>query len=64
VALFNVLINLWLIPAYSWRGAAASSIVSDAVLARSVGAAVFILLRRSQKDPAVRAVIEESGAAA
>jgi O-antigen/teichoic acid export membrane protein len=64
VALFNVLINLWLIPAYSWRGAAASSIVSDAVLACSVGAAVFILLRRSQRDSAVRTVIEESGAAA
>jgi O-antigen/teichoic acid export membrane protein len=26
VALFNILINLWVIPAYSWRGAAVSSI--------------------------------------
>src|ERR1700728_805478 len=32
VAGFNVLINLWLIPAYSWRGAAWSSIGSDALL--------------------------------
>jgi O-antigen/teichoic acid export membrane protein len=48
VAIFNVLLNLWLIPAYSWRGAAWSSIASDALLACSIGAASFILLRRSQ----------------
>jgi O-antigen/teichoic acid export membrane protein/predicted glycoside hydrolase/deacetylase ChbG (UPF0249 family) len=33
VAGFNVLINLWLIPAYSWRGAAWSSVATDALLA-------------------------------
>jgi O-antigen/teichoic acid export membrane protein len=33
VALFNVGINLWLIPAYSWRGAAWASIASDGLLA-------------------------------
>jgi O-antigen/teichoic acid export membrane protein len=49
VALFNVLINLWLIPRYSWRGAAWSSIASDALLALSVGAAVYILSRTSAK---------------
>ena len=49
VAIFNVLINFWLIPAYSWRGAAWSSIASDALLAISVGMAVFILSRRSQR---------------
>lgn len=49
VALFNVLINLWLIPRYSWRGAAWSSIASDALLALSVGTAVYILLRTSSK---------------
>jgi len=32
-ALFNVVINLWLIPAYSWRGAAWASIASDGLLA-------------------------------
>jgi O-antigen/teichoic acid export membrane protein len=46
VALFNVLINLWIIPAYSWRGAAWSSIASDVLLAGAVGTAVFILSRR------------------
>jgi O-antigen/teichoic acid export membrane protein len=59
VALFNVLINLWVIPAYSWRGAAVSSVASDALLACSVGAAVFIFLRRSHAAPALRGVIGE-----
>jgi len=48
VAVFNVLINLWLIPAYSWRGAAWSSIASDGLLLCGVGLAVFILSRRSR----------------
>jgi O-antigen/teichoic acid export membrane protein len=47
VALFNVLINLWLIPAYSWRGAAWSSIASDALLACVVGLPVSLLGRRA-----------------
>lgn len=33
VAAFNVFINLWIIPAYGWRGAAWSSIASDGLLA-------------------------------
>jgi O-antigen/teichoic acid export membrane protein len=49
VALFNVLINLWLIPAYSWRGAAWSSIASDGLLACAVGAAVFLLASRQRE---------------
>lgn len=48
VAIFNVLINLWLIPAYSWRGAAWSSIASDGLLACGIGLAAFVLSRRSQ----------------
>ena len=56
VALFNVLINLWIIPAYSWRGAAWSSIASDALLACGIGAAVLILSRRSQTASAEAAV--------
>ena len=50
VAIFNVLINLWLIPAYSWRGAAWSSIASDALLACAIATAVFFLARKSQRD--------------
>src|SRR5262249_36530597 len=49
VAAFNVLINLWLIPAYSWRGAAWSSLASDALLVCSTGVAVFILTRRAHR---------------
>jgi O-antigen/teichoic acid export membrane protein len=48
VAVFNVLINLWVIPAYSWRGAAWSSIASDALLACGMGIAVLVLSRRSR----------------
>jgi len=55
VAVFNALINLWLIPAYSWRGAAWSSIASDALLLCAVAWAVFILSRRSR--PAALAVM-------
>jgi O-antigen/teichoic acid export membrane protein len=33
VAVFNVLVNLWIIPAHGWRGAAWSSIASDGLLA-------------------------------
>jgi O-antigen/teichoic acid export membrane protein len=51
VALFNVVINLWIIPLYSWRGAAWSSIASDALLAFGVAAAVFVLSRRSRAVP-------------
>jgi O-antigen/teichoic acid export membrane protein len=47
VAVFNVLINLWIIPAYSWRGAAWSSIASDALLACAIGATALTLSRRS-----------------
>jgi O-antigen/teichoic acid export membrane protein len=47
-AIFNVLINLWLIPQYSWRGAAWASLASDGLLACGIGLAVFILNRQSR----------------
>jgi O-antigen/teichoic acid export membrane protein len=47
VAVLNVLLNLWILPAYSWRGAAWSSIASDGALALSVAVAVWLLNRRS-----------------
>jgi len=50
VAIFNVLINLWIIPAYSWRGAAWSSIASDALLLCGVGAAALVLSRRARVE--------------
>jgi O-antigen/teichoic acid export membrane protein len=50
VALFNLGINIWLIPAYSWRGAAWSSIASDALLA--LGMWVLILSLQTRSTPA------------
>jgi O-antigen/teichoic acid export membrane protein len=58
VAVFNVLVNLGIIPAYSWRGAAWSSIASDALLACVMGAAVVVLSRRSQFALAETEVVE------
>jgi O-antigen/teichoic acid export membrane protein len=49
VAAFNVLINLWIIPAYSWRGAAWSSIASDALLAGMLAVAVKSLTKKEYK---------------
>lgn len=48
VAIFNVLINLWIIPLYSWRGAALSSIASDALLALGTGAVVVVIARHEK----------------
>jgi O-antigen/teichoic acid export membrane protein len=48
VAIFNILINLWLIPEYSWRGAAWASLASDALLMMGIGLAVFVIHRQSQ----------------
>ena len=48
VAAFNVLINLWIIPAYGWRGAAWSSIASDGLLALSMLSIVALLRRRER----------------
>jgi O-antigen/teichoic acid export membrane protein len=41
VAVFNVALNLWLIPGYSWRGAAWASIASDAMLV----VALYLVIR-------------------
>ncbi|HXW57729.1 MAG TPA: oligosaccharide flippase family protein [Candidatus Cybelea sp.] len=58
VAVFNVLINLWIIPAYSWRGAAWSSIASDALLACGMCAAVVVLDGRSKDAQGGRQALE------
>jgi O-antigen/teichoic acid export membrane protein len=48
VAVFNVGINFWLIPAYSWRGAAWSSIASDGLLALAVAVTAMFCARRDK----------------
>jgi len=58
VAVFNVCINMWIIPAYSWRGAAWSSIASDALLLSAYTTVVFVLLRRSQNLTGRSKVVE------
>lgn len=52
VAVFNVLINLWLIPAYGWRGAAWSSLASDALLVIAILCAIGVLLR-AERGPII-----------
>lgn len=46
VAIFNVLINFWLIPAYSWRGAAWASLASDGLLVATMYAAVMYVMAK------------------
>lgn len=48
VALSNVLLNLWLIPLYSWRGAAVVSVLCDALLAVGVWTMVWRLGLRTE----------------
>jgi len=47
IAIFNVLLNLWLIPRYSWRGAAWSSLASDGLLAVALWSCALLLRTRS-----------------
>ncbi len=46
VALVNALANLWLIPAFAWKGAAWSSVGCDALLAIAVLSALRVLSRQ------------------
>lgn len=43
IAVFNVAINFWLIPLYSWRGAAWSSLISDGLLMLILWSIVYYL---------------------
>lgn len=50
VAVFNVWINLWLIPRYSWKGAVWSSWASDGFLMLSLwGVVAFLYKQQSQR---------------
>lgn len=52
VVVFNVLLNLWIIPAYGWRGAAWSSLASDGLLAALMYAAVSVKCRQADNRSA------------
>jgi O-antigen/teichoic acid export membrane protein len=59
VAVFNTLINLWLIPAYGWRGAAWSSLASDALLALTLWIVAFRLCRMERAETARAGLVAE-----
>jgi O-antigen/teichoic acid export membrane protein len=48
VAIFNVLINLWIIRAYAWRGAAWSSLITDTLLAALLYTIIRLHLKRER----------------
>lgn len=47
IAALNILLNLWLIPAYSWRGAAWASLASDGLLVVGMFAVIQMLSRKA-----------------
>jgi O-antigen/teichoic acid export membrane protein len=51
VAVFNVGLNLVLIPSHAWRGAAWASIATDALLAVSIWCVVYFYMRKSESPP-------------
>ena len=55
VAVFNLLVNLWLIPRYSWRGAAWSSLASDGLLAVALWSCALLLRTRASHAGGARA---------
>lgn len=61
VAFFNVGINLWLIPAYAWRGAAWASIASDGLLALLLCIIVFYLASKEQVVVGVPRAVKPNG---
>lgn len=45
----NVLLNLWLIPRYSWRGAATATIVSDGLMGLMIWVTLWYLVRNGRR---------------
>jgi O-antigen/teichoic acid export membrane protein len=50
VALFNVVVNLWVIRAYAWRGAAWSSLATDLLLAVLLSVVIRCHLKREDAE--------------
>ena len=57
VAIVNVLLNLWLIPLYSWRGAGWSSLASDGLLVVTLSLITFSLRRQQSRTIAQAEVV-------
>ena len=49
LAVVNVLLNFWLIPLYSWRGAAIASVVSEGLMGVAIWTAVWYLGRHERR---------------
>lgn len=60
VAVLNIGLNLWLIPSYSWRGAAWASLASDGLLVLSTWCATLILNARTTPQGRASALPSES----
>lgn len=60
VALFNVIINLWFIRVWAWRGAAWSSILTELLLAVLFYVAIRVQLRRENRKARLHDAISES----
>lgn len=48
IAAVNILLNFWILPRWSWRGAAWTSIASDALLVVSLWISIQVIMRRSR----------------
>jgi O-antigen/teichoic acid export membrane protein len=49
IAAANVLLNLWLIPLHSWRGAAIATVASDGLLGLVIWSTVWYLVRHTRR---------------
>jgi O-antigen/teichoic acid export membrane protein len=57
VAVFNVLLNLWLIPVYTWRGAAWSSVACDSLLGALL---LLVILSHARRQTNSSTLVEEA----
>jgi len=51
VAILNLGLDLWLIPLYSWRGAAWASVASDSLLVLGFYCAILYVQQRQEMEP-------------
>ncbi len=58
-AAFNVLVNIYLIPRFSWHGAAASSVATELLLATSMCIALVVVLTRKSMHQTVPTLADE-----
>ncbi len=49
-AIINILLNIWLIPQFSWKGAACATLISDSLRLICLWIIVFLIYRRETKQ--------------